>query len=225
MALELQKLTQNMRILHKGGRQSDKTLFFKYYKWILWFTFTLYFLTSFFITNKPIPLSKSRVSASKSSVASRVLFESAKSNKTRHKSKPKNPASFKDLKIYIYELPSEYNEDWLSNQRCRNHLFASEVAIHRALMNTYDLRTFDPYEADFFSFLYMCRATSAPLMASLPLAMLVLFCLPPFNSSPPTTPSGTAPKDPTTSSLPPMITEPASMPWRIELLMMESRSS
>ncbi|TYG88130.1 hypothetical protein ES288_A13G270400v1 [Gossypium darwinii] len=136
-----------MRILHKG-RQSEKSLFFKYYKWVLWFSFTLYFLTSFFITNKPLPLSKTRVSGSKSSLASRVLFESV--NKTRHKSKPKNPAAFKDLKIFVYELPSEYNEDWLSNKRCSNHLFASEVAIHRALMNTYDLRTFDPYEADFF---------------------------------------------------------------------------
>ncbi|KAG4113674.1 hypothetical protein ERO13_D13G238500v2 [Gossypium hirsutum] len=136
-----------MRTLHKG-RQSEKSLFFKYYKWVLWFSFTLYFLTSFFITNKPLPLSKTRVSGSKSSLASRVLFESV--NKTRHKSKPKNPAAFKDLKIFIYELPSEYNEDWLSNKRCSNHLFASEVAIHRALMNTYDLRTFDPYEADFF---------------------------------------------------------------------------
>ncbi|OMO82860.1 Exostosin-like protein [Corchorus capsularis] len=133
-----------MRILHKG-RQHERSLFFKYYKWVLWFSFTLYFLTSFFISNKSIPLSKTRVSGSK---ASRVLFESV--NKTNHKSKPQNPASFKDLKIFIYELPSQYNEDWLSNKRCSNHLFAAEVAIHRALMNTYDLRTFDPYEADFF---------------------------------------------------------------------------
>ncbi|KAK6234615.1 hypothetical protein SCA6_009952 [Theobroma cacao] len=154
MASELQKPKKRnrgfyvkMRILHKG-RQHEKSLFFKYYKWVLWFSFTLYFLTSFFISNKPIPLSKTRVSGSKSSIASRVLFESV--NKTSHKSKHKDPASFKDLKIYIYELPSEYNEDWLSNKRCSNHLFASEVAIHRTLMNTYDLRTFDPYEADFF---------------------------------------------------------------------------
>ncbi|XVF05748.1 hypothetical protein REPUB_Repub05bG0199000 [Reevesia pubescens] len=154
MASELQKLTKKnrgfyvkMRILHKG-RQPEKSLFFKYYKWVLWFSFTLYFLTSFFISNKPIPLSKTRVSGSKSSLASRVLFESV--NKTSQKPEPKNPVSFKDLKIYIYELPSEYNEDWLSNKRCSNHLFASEVAIHKALMNTYDLRTFDPYEADFF---------------------------------------------------------------------------
>ncbi|XP_022753882.1 probable glucuronoxylan glucuronosyltransferase IRX7 [Durio zibethinus] len=135
-----------MRILH-NGRQSEKSLFFKYYKWVLWFSFTLYFLTSLFISNKSISWSKTRVSGSQSSLASRILLESV--NKTSHKSKP-NPASFKDLKIYIYDLPSGYNEDWLSNKRCSNHLFASEVAIHRALMNTYDLRTFNPYEADFF---------------------------------------------------------------------------
>ncbi|MBA0865709.1 hypothetical protein Goshw_014697 [Gossypium schwendimanii] len=57
---------------------------------------------------------------------------------------------FKDLKIFIYKLPSEYNENWLSNKRCSNHLFASEVAIHRALLNADDFRTFDPNEADLF---------------------------------------------------------------------------
>ena len=54
------------------------------------------------------------------------------------------------MKIYIYELPSKYNTDWLANERCSNHLFASEVAIHKALSNSLDVRTFDPYEADFF---------------------------------------------------------------------------
>lgn len=57
--------------------------------------------------------------------------------------------SLNDLKIYSYELPSKYNTDWLSNERCSNHLFAAEVAIHKALSNS-DIRTFDPYEADFF---------------------------------------------------------------------------
>ncbi|KAJ9178054.1 hypothetical protein P3X46_009970 [Hevea brasiliensis] len=59
-------------------------------------------------------------------------------------------ALLKDLKIYVYELPSKYNTDWLANERCSNHLFASEVAIHRAISNSDDVRTFDPYEADFF---------------------------------------------------------------------------
>ncbi|KAH0746654.1 hypothetical protein KY285_008311 [Solanum tuberosum] len=57
--------------------------------------------------------------------------------------------SLNGLKIYVYDLPSKYNSDWLSNERCSNHLFASEVAIHKALLNS-DARTFDPYEADFF---------------------------------------------------------------------------
>jgi hypothetical protein len=55
----------------------------------------------------------------------------------------------KNLKVFIYELPSKYNNDWLSNGRCKTHLFASEVAIHTALLKS-DVRTFDPYEADFF---------------------------------------------------------------------------
>ncbi|GKA47755.1 probable glucuronoxylan glucuronosyltransferase IRX7 [Tanacetum coccineum] len=54
-----------------------------------------------------------------------------------------------DMKVYVYELPSKYNVDWLSNNRCSNHLFASEVAIHNALLKS-DVRTLDPSEADFF---------------------------------------------------------------------------
>lgn len=54
-----------------------------------------------------------------------------------------------DLKVYVYELPAKYNSDWLSNERCSNHLFASEVAIHKALMKS-SFRTFDPTHADFF---------------------------------------------------------------------------
>lgn len=55
----------------------------------------------------------------------------------------------KNLKVFVYDLPSNYNTDWLMNKRCSTHLFASEVAIHRALL-TSEFRTFDPYEADFF---------------------------------------------------------------------------
>lgn len=53
------------------------------------------------------------------------------------------------MKIYVYDLPPKYNSEWLSNERCSTHLFASEVAIHRALL-TSDVRTLDPREADFF---------------------------------------------------------------------------
>ncbi|GLJ06538.1 hypothetical protein SUGI_0041430 [Cryptomeria japonica] len=54
-----------------------------------------------------------------------------------------------DLKIYVYNLPSKYNEDWLVDSRCSSHLFAAEVAIHRALLES-SVRVFDPEEADFF---------------------------------------------------------------------------
>ncbi|KAI3783129.1 hypothetical protein L2E82_13192 [Cichorium intybus] len=61
----------------------------------------------------------------------------------------RQPRSLKDLRVYIYELPSKYNSDWLSNDRCGSHLFASEVAIHKAWIKS-DVRTFDPSVADFF---------------------------------------------------------------------------
>lgn len=55
----------------------------------------------------------------------------------------------KGLRIFVYDLPPKYNYDWISNKRCSNHLFASEVAIHKALLRS-EVRTFDPYEAGFF---------------------------------------------------------------------------
>ncbi|GAV66465.1 Exostosin domain-containing protein [Cephalotus follicularis] len=135
-----------MKFLHKYGRQQEKNLCFKYYKWALWVSLTLYFFTSYLISHKPTPLSKTHVS--KSSHASRVLFEPI-NNSFIHQQTDNYQGLLKDLKIYVYELPTKYNTDWLSNERCSNHLFASEVAIHRALLNS-DVRTFDPYEADFF---------------------------------------------------------------------------
>ena len=53
------------------------------------------------------------------------------------------------MKVFVYDLPSKYNNAWLSNERCKNHLFASEVAIHKALLTT-SIRTLDPTQADFF---------------------------------------------------------------------------
>ncbi|KAF2603212.1 hypothetical protein F2Q70_00025615 [Brassica cretica] len=58
---------------------------------------------------------------------------------------------FNNLKIYVYDLPSKFNTDWLANDRCSNHLFAAEVALHKALLSLEgDVRTKDPHEADFF---------------------------------------------------------------------------
>lgn len=58
-------------------------------------------------------------------------------------------SGFLDVKVFVYNLPSEFNEDWLVNSRCASHLFSAEVAIHRALLNS-SVRVFDPWEADFF---------------------------------------------------------------------------
>ena len=58
---------------------------------------------------------------------------------------------FNNLKIYVYDLPSKFNTDWLANDRCSNHLFAAEEALHKALLSLEgDVRTKDPHEADFF---------------------------------------------------------------------------
>ncbi|CAD5332416.1 unnamed protein product [Arabidopsis thaliana] len=54
------------------------------------------------------------------------------------------------MKIYVYDLPASYNDDWVTaSDRCASHLFAAEVAIHRALLSS-DVRTLDPEEADYF---------------------------------------------------------------------------
>ena len=64
------------------------------------------------------------------------------------------------MKVYVYDLPPSFNEDWLNtfnedghgghdHGRCSNHLFAAEVAIHKRLLSS-PVRTLKPWEADFF---------------------------------------------------------------------------
>ncbi|KAF4402714.1 probable glucuronoxylan glucuronosyltransferase IRX7 [Cannabis sativa] len=155
---------------HKHGRTQEKInscCFFRFYKWLLWLSLTLYFFSSYLITNnKNTPSDNSNIniinnklsslsttqvlSSSKSTiVASRALIELTDSDSHKPHNYNNNSEVLRDLKIYVYDLPPNYNADWLSNERCSNHLFASEVAIHRALL-TSDVRTYDPYEADFF---------------------------------------------------------------------------
>ncbi|KAG6519507.1 probable glucuronosyltransferase Os03g0107900 [Zingiber officinale] len=108
----------------------------KHYKWLLWFSLSVYlFLSttssySSFLFLHPLRLN--------SNLPARALIE------------PKNPSSHSSLpKVYVYELPSRFNTDWLANERCGTHLFAAEVAIHEALLQ-YAGRSLDPEEADFF---------------------------------------------------------------------------
>ncbi|RZC90995.1 hypothetical protein C5167_028832 [Papaver somniferum] len=144
---------------HQNSNNNHKRsyYFYRYFKWVLWISFSLYFFTSFLITinnnMKPISsLSKTTIISTStnpsSSVISRALFEDSSVQKP--KSIPSATESeILPLKVYIYDLPSKYNTDWLTNRRCSNHLFASEVAIHKALLNS-DVRTLNPFEADFF---------------------------------------------------------------------------
>lgn len=128
----------------RHGRTIEKTFCCRYFKWVLWFCLSFYFFSSFLVTHKP----QLSVSKTANFPHSRALFESLNST-SLHILPSSNSGNFQGMKIFVYDLPSKYNKDWLVNPRCSNHLFASEVAIHKALLNS-DVRTMDPYEADFF---------------------------------------------------------------------------
>ncbi|XP_058082695.1 probable glucuronoxylan glucuronosyltransferase IRX7 [Magnolia sinica] len=161
MVLDFRRNSENrefypkMKILHRQNtRNIDKSIspsrFNRYFRWVLWFSLSFYFISSYLIsssssttttTTTVIPPSKTTTFS-----ASRVLIE----NPTKtNVSKSQSGLMASDLKVYVYDLPSEYNRDWLSNERCSSHLFAAEVAIHEALMES-EFRTLDPWEADFF---------------------------------------------------------------------------
>ncbi|KAF8403129.1 hypothetical protein HHK36_011224 [Tetracentron sinense] len=142
-----------MKLSHRHGRH-DKSSCYRYFRWVLWVSLFLYFFSSYLISSstKTTSLYKTTVSSSKTGFISRALFETINTTvlqKPRSKETLLSRGSLSDLKVFIYDLPSKYNSDWLSNKRCANHLFASEVAIHRALLGS-DVRTFNPWEADFF---------------------------------------------------------------------------
>lgn len=141
-----------MRLLHNNNNNTRKTSFcYKYFKWVLWFSLSFYFFAMFLFNHKPNNTNNtpslspfiSKTTVPQYSKASRALIEHPQ--REHHHSVD----LLNGLKIYVYELPTRYNTDWLTNERCSNHLFASEVAIHKALINS-DVRTFDPFEADFF---------------------------------------------------------------------------
>ncbi|KAF5772679.1 putative xylogalacturonan beta-1,3-xylosyltransferase [Helianthus annuus] len=119
--------------------EKAKPFFVKHFKWILWFSLSFYFFAKFLNSHETgTSIIKTIKTTTIINHSHRALSESKVDN-----------GLLNGLKVYVYELPSRYNSDWLSNARCRNHLFASEVAVHRALVNS-DFRTFDPTDADFF---------------------------------------------------------------------------
>ncbi|XP_052184115.1 probable glucuronoxylan glucuronosyltransferase IRX7 [Diospyros lotus] len=131
----------------RNGRQADNKPnigFTKYLKLVIWFSISCYLFSSLIGHKSITSLPKTTLSQPKTT---RALSESLNTTVLKHSRPPQG--LLKDLKVYVYDLPAKYNGDWLANERCSNHLFAAEVAIHRALLNS-DLRTLDPWEADFF---------------------------------------------------------------------------
>ncbi|KAL9243936.1 hypothetical protein vseg_017768 [Gypsophila vaccaria] len=100
--------------------------YYRFFKWLLWIFLSFYLFFSF-------PSFKHSTSPPK--LKQRSLIESSNSDLK--------------IKVYVYELPEKYNKEWLKNERCSKHLFASEVAIHKALLKS-EVRTLDPNEADLF---------------------------------------------------------------------------
>ncbi|XP_010521727.1 PREDICTED: probable glucuronoxylan glucuronosyltransferase IRX7 [Tarenaya hassleriana] len=148
-----------MTTTQKQRRHEKSFCFRHYYKWILCFFLTLYFLASFFVDHDHDHDHDDRTTPSNSStpdllpnpksnsvMASRAVIESESIGQDPNV----KPGKLNGLKIYVYELPSKFNKDWLQNDRCGSHLFAAEVALHRALLGAAGVRTEDPYEADFF---------------------------------------------------------------------------
>ncbi|CAN8244338.1 unnamed protein product [Cochlearia groenlandica] len=137
-----------------GNNKRNVFIFFRnYYRWILCFFLSLCFFTSFFAGDQPSPSSTTTLLLSNrktsSSLQSRALIESSAINTTSIIIKP---GIFSGLKIFVYDLPARFNSDWVTaTDRCSSHLFAAEVAIHRALLSSSSVvRTLDPEEADFF---------------------------------------------------------------------------
>ncbi|KNA17443.1 hypothetical protein SOVF_079880 [Spinacia oleracea] len=144
-----------MKFLHsnnKHGRPKDinnkrnSQFFYRSFKWFVWFFISFYLFISF------PPFKNTNDSQSPPSPLSGSGSGSVSASVVQHNRLDESSETYSEVlnhvKIFVYELPDKYNKDWV-NERCSKHLFASEVAIHRALLES-DVRTFDPNEADFF---------------------------------------------------------------------------
>lgn len=132
-----------VRMKLNGGRNPAKPFCYRFFKYVIWFSISLYFLSSFVITRHKPTISRTTISRFKSS---RALAEEPRLDSSAVRV---SDGMFKGMKVYVYDLPARFNSEWLANERCSRHLFAAEVAIHRALLSS-DVRTFEPSQADFF---------------------------------------------------------------------------
>ncbi|KAG6438346.1 hypothetical protein SASPL_103286 [Salvia splendens] len=129
-----------MKLFHTKNNNSR----YKCFKHAIILSISLYFLSSFIITrHKPSTISTTTISRSKPSLA--LMAENRLDSSALD-------FKFNGMRIYVYDLPAKFNRDWLrrsGGERCSSHLFAAEVAIHRALMSC-EARTLEPRQADFF---------------------------------------------------------------------------
>uniref|UniRef100_A0A1D1XKK4 Putative glucuronoxylan glucuronosyltransferase IRX7 n=1 Tax=Anthurium amnicola TaxID=1678845 RepID=A0A1D1XKK4_9ARAE len=146
------------RKAHQAHSDKNQLLPRRYYRWVIWFSISLYLL--FFSSSSSLfplaPFRPHKLSSLRkpTSLPVQALIDAAapKGNLLSRNAKPAGGGGVPDpmsLRIYVYDLPSRYNRDWLANPRCATHLFAAEVALHRVLLDS-PVRTRDPHDADFF---------------------------------------------------------------------------
>ncbi|XP_068646030.1 probable glucuronoxylan glucuronosyltransferase IRX7 [Aristolochia californica] len=152
------KKSFSLRMKHRNIEANNWLFSYRYLRWFLWVSLALYLFSSYLLgssttSDKLTSLQKTTFATPTTAFLSRAIIEPEQPFDRREDAVDVDvdvPPSMRDLKIYVYDLPAKYNEDWLSNPRCSNHLFAAEVAIHRALLGSDRFRTLDPWEADFF---------------------------------------------------------------------------
>ncbi|CAA7390858.1 unnamed protein product [Spirodela intermedia] len=137
-----------MKFIHRKTHQDRAHILPKrYLQWVVWLSLSLciFFLSTFSTAphfRRPHQHSFLR---KHTSLASRALIAAGDSELPGGAALPDSLS----LRIYIYDLPSSYNRDWLANPRCATHLFAAEVALHETLLRS-PVRTLDPHAANFF---------------------------------------------------------------------------
>ncbi|XP_068640658.1 probable glucuronoxylan glucuronosyltransferase IRX7 [Aristolochia californica] len=137
--------------MKQRNESKNRNLWYRYLRWFLWVSLSLYLFSSYLLGSSTTSLQKITFATPATAFLSRAIIEPDQPFDRREDAIDVDvPLSMRHLKIYVYDLPARYNEDWLSNPRCSNHLFAAEVAIHRALLGSDRFRTLNPWEADFF---------------------------------------------------------------------------
>uniref|UniRef100_A0A0D9VNF1 Exostosin GT47 domain-containing protein n=1 Tax=Leersia perrieri TaxID=77586 RepID=A0A0D9VNF1_9ORYZ len=71
-------------------------------------------------------------------------------------------AAITPLRIYVYDLPSRFNRDWVAaDPRCSRHLFAAEVALHEALLGSSSFSSAEDADLFFVPVYVSCNFSTA----------------------------------------------------------------